>query len=394
MAEDTFCIQLYPPGTLGRLFIDLALKAIMDLAKASVEYREEEDKLCILDPVSLAGAIETIATEASKDIRGNPFPQVGHDKGIFRRIIVKDYGDEGKTPTTLLKYIADILRAGGYNRLAEEATAPSLMRIEFYEYGRPGFITRITGKHKEYMHKKANVLSIGLAVLGAYISYTALGRDGNLYAVFFIPYYGLYTTSFDIEGVKEIKRRVSMIYDAPASIQSYVAARIAREYSLPGGVIGETIYITLGRNKLTLYRREKISGSGWIELISMLLKEYPEDTVRTLDKIVSAILSYLTRRGKQRSDELEKGVKPLIKLIEYIHRYSLCDEESRYMAIRTAREIADILEARERREASEAWRPMINVLRNYGGIDKPYYFRMLAEALATVDYSCSGEYFL
>ncbi len=387
--QQLFCIELYPPGTLGRVFIDYALEAITRHSGAGVDVDPVLNKLCIHDPILFSEKIESVYDTVKTSVTlGNPFPTTLNDNRALssqrKAGILYNYYKPGR-PETIIECILDLLRHTKLQRLGDTMTTPSIMRLEFYEYSSPGYIS--SRLPKDHAYKKTNILSLGLAVLGSYILYTTrVKQERDIYNIYYLP-----LKDMELGDISRVKREVvSKIYsvstDIQSSIQAYLTARYIVKYGelLRTSTIGSIAYVRVSGNRYVLYRVERLYTAKWINLLEDLEAIDHESRV-LLDTIVDTIIDAYNRAKQSKTrDGIIEAIKPLVLVIEDLHRYCNGATESLYTAIRTLYTIADnIKESREKKRMDSPWIRLDNLLRSKG-MKSTGLLKKLANSLASI----------
>lgn len=329
------CLELYPYGTLGRIFIDTALQNIKKMY-----FERKDDTLCITEPEGFSEELEGIIKDFIKDQKmlRKGFHLTGNDKASLikdlRGFIDKD------DPSSILRYAINSLKKGGYDNLKRTITAPAIIRIEFYEYSRPGYITKISQKYKEHPYKKMNILSLALSIAGAYIGFVTRGKD-NI-AAYFIPEYRIEKQILD-EIKEEIKITLEITQHHPTPvIFSYAIAKylvkLLEEKQIFLDTLGNLILINVKGNKPTLIRIEPLTGEG-IEKILLYLSRQSR---QLLDEIIRILIRYFDLKAKNRELGYLKNVaNPLYTIILDLYRIARQSSEAVYDCIRNALLIRD-----------------------------------------------------
>ncbi len=315
MSESSqYCIKLYPTGTLGRVFIDIAIDFIVH-GIGGCEKRG--DKLCITSRLAFKDSLVALLEVFGKGVPRIAYPLTGRDKGSLNKLSAGHF--EAANPLSLVNYVVKIVDEGGLSLLDNIGAAPSIMRIEFYEYARPGIIVKFTSKQKEHMYKRANLLSIALSILGSYITFVAAEDNTNKY---YVP-----AIISSINEFIEVKNMLKKIHDKKRPIQSYMVARKILEIKTLSGsdVLGDMIYVARGKNRHTLTRWEKISSEGMYRLLAYLDK----NVLNIFDKIVYSMLD---------NEDVEKT---FYTVVDSFYKYSIGVGDALYD---TVREIQRIIE--------------------------------------------------
>lgn len=351
------CYTLYPSGTLGRVFIDVALEFITSLQPLSLQY--SLDTLCINNTSLLTSAINTVIQQLWGR-RGVSFPLTGNDaKSIKKRVLNFDEKDS----VTIVDYILDLINKGGFNRLRETLTAPSIMRIEFYEYAKTGYTQY--WKTTTHPYREASVLDLGLSVLGSLITCTAEVRiKDDIRYYYFIPL----IKPINLMLVKDLKNiignSISIYINQSKSLDIINTLKIASVLSknLKTDInVGELVVIKKLGKRYSLISRELINTSGWIWLFNKI----DPKSIGKINLIVDIIDHIMKTTGY-------KSLSPLYEVLDELYRYVLCDESALYRAIRTLNIVIDALKrVEEKKEASEEWMNIYNYLRDVRKIRDP-----------------------
>ncbi len=345
------CIELYPPGTLGRIFIDLSLN-YMD--KSLYELRD--NTICINDPVLFAQEIEGILQQFYVR-RVKCFYFTGNDNTSVGKVLGSFYSKDD--PTTIIRFVIESLKNGGYNNLAKKLTAPALARIEFFEYSKPGYIARISDKHKDHPYKHMNVMSLALAVLGGYIGYVT--QSGKGFMVYLIP-----LRYIESVLLKEIKKKIADYYNSPPNILAYIVANYMAELGvISGSPLGFLITIDKSGKRPTLVRSELLASEGLENIISNLSKTSREIINAILD-LLRIYYDELPRARKSATFQtVAEFVAPLITIVSDIYRASRGSGEALYDCIRTIVLVRDsIINSLEKGGKNTPWRRLYFMLKD------------------------------
>ncbi len=370
------CFNLYPPGTLGRILVDLALMYIKYIDPGS--FHLENSSICIDDPGLFKDSIVDLINMFKSELQGRPsvFPTTGNDRGVIKKALLNRF--DPSDPSTIIDFIIDILRTGNPSRLGKTLTTPSILRLEYYEYSRPGYSTRIKQEHKNYPHKEINLISLALAVLGAYISYISTNVIGNeRINTYIIP-----SRLIPLNELIEAKKTFSRIIDAPHYVKAYVFSRTMLKLGLlPGEILGDIIKINLGKNRYSLVGIEKISDEGLISILQLLSNKHSLWILDTISRIV--VENYGKRRGTR---IIENYVKILGQLLHYLYNYAICITDAKYQLLRLITTIINGIEE----GGADYWKSLRNKLINLGVKDPVNALSILSKDLADTSNVC-GE---
>jgi len=338
--------RLYPHGTLGRILIDLALYTI-DRLEGSIEFN---DYLTIKSIQGFINALNTIYREIVAETKGNPFPTTGNDNKVLSR---KIHGFIKGNPYTIVDYVLQVLTKGGYKLLEERIVAPSIMRVEFYEYSKKGYVSY--GEFKEHPYRRASLLDIALAVVGSYIAISAR-LENRLY--YLIPHPD-YIDLAVIERLKEVLRDTIANYLAkgkePDIIATYKLVREIKKLNvITRPIIGELLVIEKSRNRFVMNSIYKLVSSNWDNLLSKL----DDRTARMLDTLVYVTDDIIRRRGRA----------PIsYNVLSHLYKYTVGSDESLYLAVRELIIIADNMRrAEEGCRIGEEWSVLFSSFKKYG----------------------------
>lgn len=357
----TKCFKLYPPGTLGRLFINVSIKAIKTLDPSGSFIDFTDNYVCIKDHREAASIIKGIY-EQTRTADYNVFPTVPNDQKPLSRITTNEYNRTN--PGSIIEYGIGILEKGGVNRLETTDTAPAVMRIEFYEYPRPGYmgiIKQKLSKHPYNPYKSTNLISLVLAVLGAYISYvTYIGENQSI----------TYLLLREFNSIQEylITKKIvakQLSIQQPRITTPLLTLRLAlylmRNNVLFDSSVGELLRLMKGRNRLNPVSREIIDTAGWIKVLRAL----SDRDVSILEKLVDTVIdAYSTVKNKKKRVAEESSLHPLIELFYYLFQYAQCVEDAKYHALRLIKMIEDNISDPGSREWRGTREIMLKATRN------------------------------
>ncbi len=330
--SDENCFELYPPGTIGRLFIDVSIKALktLDPYRAFIEFTD--NYVCIKDCREVANRIRGIY-EQTRIAGYNVFPTVPNDRKSLSRITTNRY--DPTNPGSIIEYGLELLEMGGVNRLGTTDTAPAIMRIEFYEYPRPGYMGVIKQKLSKHPFKQTNLISLVLAVLGAYISYIGFTREDQSVTYLFLREFSSIQEYLLLK--KAIARQSSI--QQPKLTTPLLTMKIAMLLMKKGihddCAVGEMVRLTKGKNRLNLVSREIIATAGWVRVLRTLSKE----DLSILEKLVDTVIE--TYSAKNRKESLEETIRSITELFYYLFQYAQCLEDAKYYALRLIKLIED-----------------------------------------------------
>lgn len=336
------CFTLYPYGTLGRVFINIALEFISTLEPLSIEY--SFDTVCIKNEQSLIKAINSI--KGLEEPKTGFFPLTGNDA---RSLSSRLWNFDPRNLLSILDYIASLIKAHGYNVLETKITAPLIMRVELYEYTKEGYAQH--RKTTQHPYRDVTVLNLGLAVIGSLITHVATIRvDDDVRYYYFIPL--LKNINLDtIYRLKSIIDGSLRIYiNQGKALGAVTTFKVALSIFKTGllnkdTTIGELITISTIGKRFSLLGRELLDTCGWIWLFSRLGR----GSIKTLESIVSVIDA--TMRKTQ-----YKSLSPMYGVIDELFRYVQCEESALYRAVRLLNIAVDVLKRAEKsKKISEEW---------------------------------------
>ncbi len=350
------CIELYPPGTLGRIFIDLSLN-YMDKSL----YKLRDNTICINDPVLFAQEMEGLLEQFYVK-REKCFYLTGNDNKKIVEVLGSFYSKDDLA--TIIRFVTKSLINGGYSNVAKKTTAPAMARIEFFEHSKPGYIARISDKHKEHPYKRMNVLSLALTILGGCIAYVT--QSGKKFMVYFVPLYYIEPIL-----IKKIKGKIAEYYNSPPSILAYIAVKYVAELGvISGSPLGFLITIDRSGNRPILVRSEPLASEGLEKIIPNLSKTSRE----IIDAILDLLKIYYDELPKKRKTakfkRIAEFVAPLITIVLDIYRASRGSGEALYDCIRTIALVRDsIISSLEKGGKNTPWRRLYFMLKDK--VDQP-----------------------
>ncbi len=361
MSQPTY--RLYPPGTLGRVFIDLALTAINSIKSGTVTFN---DYLVINSVSGFIDAVETIRASIISNTKINPFPTTRNDNTAISNKIP---GFNKVRPDTAIDYTLQVLRKGGYNLLAEQITAPSLMRLEFYEYSKRGYASY--GGFKEHPYRRASLMDFMLAVTGSYLAVSAR-LENKLYYLIPAPYYIDLNTISSLKNT--LRETINNYLSKGKELDAIALYKLVREIRRLGKdtqpVIGDLLIVEVTGNRYVFGGLYKLTVSAW----TLLLDKLDNKTLSKLDTIVEA------------TDKLSRGkdkVPPTYNVIAHLYRYVNGFEEALYHAIRELGNIAENLERTEKGlSAGDEWVRLYNAFKSLGVTSPSKLLNVLASELA------------
>lgn len=333
--------RLYPHGTLGRVFIDLALHVI-DRLGGAIEFN---DTLVIKSVQKFIDALDSVYKEIIAGAKINPFPTRGLSKKI--QSIVKG------GPASIVDFVIKALMKGGYNLLEERGTSPLIMRVEFYEYSKRGYVSY--GGFKDHPYREATVLDIALAVVGSYIAVSSR-LENRIYYLLPHPHY------IDISTIKKLK---DVLRDAIANYLSkgreldiVATYKLTREISRLGmivnPVIGDLLVVEESGKRYTVSGVYKLVSSNW----EILLEKLDEKTISMLDTLVG-VTDDIARRGER--------IPVTYNVLAHLYRYAIGSDESLYYAVRELLLIAENMKrVEEGHRVGEEWSLLFSSFRKQG----------------------------
>lgn len=337
------CFTLFPSGTLGRVFIDVALEIISTIQPVSINYRF--DTVCINSDKLLIDAVASII-EKTKARQPSFFPLTGNDANSLKKRLLKF---DQRNPISIIEYVVDLIKGGGYNRLKETITAPLIMRVEFYEYAKEGYAQY--RKATTHPYRETTVLDLGLAVIGSLVTHTATVRmNGDFRYYYFIPL----LKNMRLEDLNDLKNIIDgtlrIFINQGKTLGAVTTYKVASGVFKTGltnidSIIGELLIISSIGRRYSLLSRELLGTCGWIWLFNRLRKESSE----TLDLIINVIDTTMKRTRY-------KSLSPLYSVVDELFRYIQCDESALYRAVRLLNTAIDTLKkAMETRTISDEW---------------------------------------
>lgn len=356
--------ELFPQGTLGRIFINTALNVINRLRPGVIEYN---DYLIIKYVDEFIDAIKTIRKDIVEESRGNPFPRTGNDNRIISRKIMRFNRAD---PSSAINYLLTLLEKKNYEQLKETITAPSIMRIEFYEFSKKGYTSY--GGYREHPYRKASIMDLALAILGSYIMYTVKLENKILY--YFIPH----RDYMDLKMINSLKNELRNAINNYAArggeleiISSYkLVRRVMRENTIINPIIGDIVTIIISGNRFLFGGLHEITTSEW----SFILERISSETAEKLDILVR-VTDILSMR--------EKKMPITYNVIRYLYKYAMGSDDSLYYVIRELGNIAENLQRiAEGKSSGEEWRRIYRVFREIGIKEPHVLLRILASELS------------
>lgn len=299
------------PGTMGWELVSTALDYV-DGAPAPAEL--VGDKVVVRQPRDLGRRIKQLAEKTEESAR---FFVSGNDSRYVIGRIASSIGLPPKPkPRDFVIKFGEVLEAKGPSMtvLSELYATPSLLNVNFYEYGR-GYLV----KPAEHLRPKERVSagSIALGYLGALLCYAGgIRREERRVSFYFIPRRGM--------GIDLLKRITTMHnklvrndYSDTAILVYLVSLLFERGVTRTDATFGRLVLLQEG-NRPTLISVSSLHTSGLISLMENVLSTLGEDKRGYVaSSIKSFIESPMRARDKERGELMGVVEEVSSKLVAY-----------------------------------------------------------------------------
>ncbi len=274
-------VTLYPEGSLGREFIELALHYIRE------GYRREGDVLVIDEVDVFAERLRSYAETLRKNKVpvNKAAPLTANDKMYSIGLLREALGlSEDADILSIITRFAEIMREKGCDKelFEKRYNAPQLFKLNYFKDASLGlFIGR---DNKAYPHREINTFSYILGFLGALLAYLTYAQ----YLYYLLHPSGMVMSS-DVVELHSLGKGIYRLLQAKAP-SSVISARVAAAAAMRGlsdTVVGRLVMIQGGK-RFTLMSCEELSTHGLVALfrradiagdIARMI-----DAVRTFDK--------------------------------------------------------------------------------------------------------------